>query len=639
MNARPEIDALDASAPGLMGSRHFAPFFWTQALGAFNDNVYKQLLLLLLTFVAVPMHGWDAGLVNNLAAGLFILPFLLFSAWGGALADAVDKRRLIRALKWLELMTMLAAAVMIWFQAFVALLSLLFLAGVQAALFGPVKYAILPQHVPRSRLVNANAWVEMGTFMAILLGTLLAGGLVALPEGISVWAMGATLVLVSLCGLIAGYQVPSAPPVSSHRVTWRPLKLSREVLSSAWRQPRIFRALLGISIFWLLGTSYLTQLPLWVDVIIGGDGGVVSFLLAAFAIGIGLGSLLCARLSAGRLEVGLIPLGALLIALGGFDFAHHSPLGGDETLRGLGELVGEPRLWWMFADLVLIGIGGGLYIVPLYLIVQIGSDEGERARMIAANNVLNALFMILAAGLGILVLSVLGASLNWYFTLIAAISLAVGVTCSVARPRPLLRICIFIALRLGYRLSLEGRRHIPDSGPAIVVCNHVSYMDALMLGGTSPRPLRFMMDSPAYESPWINWFCRIVGAIPVDLDKRSPTDLRRALNEVSMALRNGEVVMLFPEGRLTRDGSVNEFRRGVELILRRDPVPVVPAAISGLWGSWGSYHAGRPFKRWPSRLRRRVRLGFGAPLPATCIDRHHLRLEVVRLKQRLDEQR
>ncbi|ANF59273.1 MFS transporter [Halotalea alkalilenta] len=176
MNVRPEIDALDASAPGLMGSRHFAPFFWTQALGAFNDNVYKQLLLLLLTFVAVPMHGWDAGLVNNLAAGLFILPFLLFSAWGGALADAVDKRRLIRALKWLELMTMLAAAVMIWFQAFVALLSLLFLAGVQAALFGPVKYAILPQHVPRSRLVNANAWVEMGTFMAILLGTLLAGG-------------------------------------------------------------------------------------------------------------------------------------------------------------------------------------------------------------------------------------------------------------------------------------------------------------------------------------------------------------------------------------------------------------------------------------------------------------------------------
>lgn len=626
----------DTAPRSLMRERSFAPFFWTQATGAFNDNLFKQLLLLLLTYVAVPQHGWSAGVVNNLAAGLFILPFLLFSAWGGALADATDKRRLIIGLKWLELVTMALAAIMIWYQLFIPLLALLLLAGVQAALFGPVKYAILPQQVARNRLMGANAWVELGTFIAILAGTVLAGSLTSLPDSWASIAMGGMLVLVSLVGLVSAYLVPPAPAKRETRVGWRPLALSIDVMGIAMRRRRLLNTMLGISLFWFLGTSYLTQLPQWVAREPHGDGSVVSFMLGAFAVGIGLGALICARLSAGRIETGLISLGALLIGVAGLDFAHHGAMHYGDRVYPLLTLMKEWRLWWMFLDLVLIGIGGGLLIVPLYMRLQTESEDEIRSRIIAANNILNALFMVLASGFGVLVLGIIQATLHFYLAFIALLALVGGILLALRYPAPVLRIAIFIALRCGYRMRLYGRQNIPDTGPALVMCNHVSYMDALMLGGTSPRILRFMMDTPAYESRWLNWFCRIAGAIPVDLSKRNPKDVRRALNEVSTALRNGEIVMIFPEGRLTRDGNIGEFRRGIENILKRDPVPVIPAAISGLWGSWGSYRNGRPFKRWPTRFRRKVRLGFGTPVPYTqWNDTRVLRDRVIQLKEEL----
>ncbi|MGJ8522872.1 Lysophospholipid transporter LplT [Carnimonas sp. R-84981] len=624
------------SRRGLMGARFFAPLFWAQACGAFSDNFFKQVLLLLLTYVAVPAYGWDIGIVNNVAAGLFIVPLLLFSGWGGTLADAIDKRTLIRAIKWLELITMSVAALLIWYQAFVGLLLLLFLAGTQAALFGPVKYAILPQQVPRRKLVVANAWVELATFLAILLGIVLAGVLVSLSGWWASVSVSLVLIGVSAAGVVAAYFVPSAPPVEGHKVAIAPVRQSVEVLRTAWQQRRIFNTILGISTFWFLGVSYLTQLPQWVATVVHGSGSVVSFLLAAFAVGIGLGSLLCARLSAGRMELGLIPLGALLIGLAGLDFAYHPAFSDSAQLHSLAELLFSWRLWWMFVDLALIGVGGGLLIIPLYMRLQTSGNDAHRSRIIAANNIINALFMVISALGAAFLLGVLGISLHLYFGLVAALSLSLGILLAVKYPRPVLRICIFIVLRLCYRLKLSGRHNIPDTGPALVMCNHVSYMDALLLGGTSPRLLRFMMDTPAYESPWLNWFCRIAGAIPVDLGKRNPKDLRRALNEVSAALRNGEVVMIFPEGRLTRDGNIAEFRRGVETILKRDPVPVIPAAISGLWGSWGSYRRGRPFKRWPTRFRRKVRLGFGASVPYTqWNDRRVLRDRVLQVKEEL----
>ncbi|WP_227369134.1 MFS transporter [Halomonas sp. M20] len=620
----------------LLTQRRFAPFFWTQALGAFNDNLFKNVLLLLLTFVAVPRHGWDTGLLNNLAAGLFILPFLLFSAWGGSLADRHDKQSLIRRLKLLELATMSVAALAVWFEQFALLLALLFMMGTQSALFGPVKYAILPQHLASTELVRGNAWVNLGTFLAILFGTLLAGLLASLD---GLWARGAiaaTLVGIALAGYLVSLKVPLAPSSSPGQVSWRPVTASVQILRDSWRHPRLFRGLVGISLFWFLGASYLTQLPAWVRDVVHGGETAVSALLAAFALGVGGGALLCARLSAGRLEMGLVPLGALLIGVAGFDLALQPSIVGERL--GLDALGASFGFWRMMLDLALVGVGGGLYIVPLYTLVQLESRDDHRARMIAANNLLNSFFMILAALFGIVMLSVIDLSLHVFFAALAVIALAAGAVILASNPRAVLRLIIFALMHVLYRLSFSGRTCIPTQGAALVVCNHVSFMDALVLGGACPRPLRFLMDRPIYESPWLNWFFRIAGAIPVDSDRRDPGGVRRALDEVSLALRNGEVVMLFPEGRLTRTGDIGRFRRGIDIILSRDAVPVVPAALAGLWGSWTSNCGGPALGKPPRRFRARVVLAFGAPVSAEQANSSVLESKVRELKEAAEEQ-
>lgn len=620
--------------PRLLTQRRFAPFFWTQALGAFNDNVFKNVLLLLLTFVAVPRYGWDTGLLNNLAAGLFILPFLLFSAWGGLLADRLDKQRLVRRLKLLELVTMCVAAVAVWYEAYLLLLALLFMMGTQSALFGPVKYAILPQHLSATELVKGNAWVSLGTFLSILLGTLLAGLLAALDGA---WARGAiavTLVSLALLGCLASLWVPSAPASQTGTVQWRPWRGACEVMRDAWREPRVFRALLGISLFWFLGACYLTQLPAWTRDVVHGNEAVVSALLAAFALGVGAGALLCARLSAGRLEVGLVPAGAMIFGLAGLDMGLSQPLTGNDS--GLAALSLVPAFWHQMFDLAAIGLGGGLYIVPLYTLIQLESRDEHRARMIAANNILNALFMVLAAAFGVAMLSLAETSLNAFMLALSAISLTLAVAILCCVPRPVLRLSIFVLIRVLYRLRFRGRQAVPARGAALVVCNHVSFMDALILGGGCPRPLRFLMDRPIYESRWLNWFFRIAGAIPVDSERCDPGGVRRALDEVSHALRQGEVVMLFPEGRLTPDGQVHRFRRGIDIILARDPVPVVPAGLAGLWGSWTSNRDGKALTKWPRRFRARVALVFGEPIPAGQATRAAMERHVIELKRKAE---
>lgn len=620
----------------LLARRRFAPFFWTQALGAFNDNLFKNVLLLLLTFVAVPRYGWDTGLLTNLAAGLFILPFFLFSAWGGTLADHLDKQRLVRRLKLLELVTMLAAAVAVWFELFALLLGLLFMMGTQSALFGPVKYAILPQHLAATELVKGNAWVNLGTFVSILLGTLLAGVLASLDGALGRAAIALALVAVALAGLVASFGVPPAPPSASGRVAWRPLSGTLEVMRDGLRQRRLRLALIGISFFWFLGACYLTQLPAWVRDVAHGEEGAVSFLLGAFALGVGAGALLCARLSAGRLELGLVPLGVLVIGVAGIELAGTAVPA--QASLPLVSLLGSTEFWRMSTLLALVGLGGGLYSVPLYTLMQLASPEAQRARMIAANNILNALFMIGSALFGIVVLSLLSLSLATLFYCLGWAALLVGIGLLIRNPRPALRLLIFVLVRLVYRLRFRDRHHIPATGPALVVCNHVSFMDALVLGGACPRPLRFMMDRPIYESPWLNWFFRIAGAIPVDSDRRDPGGVRRALDEVSRALCHDEVVMIFPEGRLTPDGEVHAFRRGLELVLARNPVPVVPAALGGLWGSWTSNCGGKALTKWPRRVRARVILAFGEPVNAREATRGLLETRVRALKQRADEE-
>ncbi|GGY08204.1 MFS transporter [Litchfieldella qijiaojingensis] len=593
--------------------RRFAPLFWTQSLGAFNDN-FLRMVLLLLAWKSVSPRDWELGPIPGLAAAGFILPCLVFSSWGGVLGDRLDKHRLIRRLKLLELAVALGAMVAVWFENAAMLLVFLLLMGWQSALAGPVKYAILPQHLAPTELVSGNAWIGVGTFVALLAGVLLALSMATWPTHWARVAVMLTLVGVASLGLLVSFAVPVAPARDRISENWHPWRSNHEVLRQALREKHLFPAMLGVAIFWFLVTCMLLLLLIWVRDDFAGSGEAFSLLLVAFVLGVGVGSFLCAHFSAGRLEVGLVSLGALLAGAASLYLASLAPVAASaEEFTGL---LSSGHFWQMFFGFMLVGIGAGLYSVPLYTLVQMLSREERRARMLGAVNMFNALAVALALVYGGAILAWRDVGLRGAIAGLGLMILVVGIVLLLRRPRPVLRLLVFALVHVFYRLRFRGRHHIPARGPALVVCNHVSFMDALVLGGASPRPLRFLMDQPIYESPWLNWWFRIVGAIPVDSDRRDPGNVRRALSEVSHALRQGEVVMLFPEGRLTPDGEIQGFRRGLDMILARDPVPVVPAGLAGLWGSWTSHHGGRALTKWPRRFRARVALSFGEPLSA-----------------------
>ena len=375
----------------------FAPFFVTQFLGAFNDNLFKNALVVLLTFHAASWTTIAPELLTNLAAGIFILPFFIFSATAGQLADKYDKAKLARLVKVLEMSIMGIAALGFFMHSLAILLGALFFLGLHSTLFGPVKYAILPQHLHEDELVGGNALVESGTFVAILLGTL-AGGLLAGIGGHPGWVALAGL-LVAAAGFVASCGIPAAPAPAPE------LALNLNPLSETWRnigfvrQNRtVFLAILGISWFWLYGALFLAQFPVYAKNVLGGDELSVTLLLAIFTVGIGLGSMLCEKLSGKHVEIGLTPLGSIGLTLFGSDLFFASPamLPIDAPLA-ITSLLGQPEIWRVLFDLFALGVFGGFFIVPLYVLLQIRSEPLHRARIIAANNILNALFMVVGA--------------------------------------------------------------------------------------------------------------------------------------------------------------------------------------------------------------------------------------------------
>lgn len=380
----------------LLRERRFLPLFVTQFLGALNDNVFKNALVVLLTFQASEWTALSPGILANLAAGIFILPFFVFSGTAGQLADKLDKARIARLVKVLEILIILVAGVGFAAHSLALLLTALFLLGCHSTLFGPVKYAILPQHLHAGELIGGNALIEAGTFVAILLGTL-AGGLLA-AAGDTLWITFASLA-IAVAGYLVSRQIPSAPPPDPGlRVQPNPLIETWHVLGHARKDDRVWAAILGISWFWLYGALFLAQFPAYAKDVLGGGELAVTLLLAVFTIGIGAGSLACERLSRGRLGPLLVPLGAIGLTVFGVDVAFASP---DTPLAAaplpLGVLLGFWSTWHVLVDLLLLGVFGGFLIVPLYTLMQERSLASHRARVVAANNVLNALFMVVGA--------------------------------------------------------------------------------------------------------------------------------------------------------------------------------------------------------------------------------------------------
>ena len=602
----------------LLLQRRFGPFFATQFLGAFNDNVFRNALIVLIAFQVSDDSSPEV--LINVAAGLFILPFFLFSATFGQLADKLDKARLIRITKLLEMLIMLAAAAAFIIGNLGLLIGLLFLMGIQSALFGPVKYSILPQQLNDAELVGGNGLVESGTFLAILLGTLTGGLLIGTTNGAQ-W-VGMTLLAVAASGVATSRWVPPTTPAVPD------LKINLNSLTETWRiyqflrgNRTVFLSILGISWFWLLGALYLAQLPLYAKAVLGANEQVVTLLLVLFSVGIGIGSLLCERLSGGKVELGLVPFGSIGLTVFGIDLFFTPNMANADVLVGAQAFLQQPGSWRLLIDILGIGVFGGFYIVPLYALIQQRSAASHRSRVIAGNNIMNALFMVGGSIFAVVALGS-GLSIDSLFLALALMNAAVAVYIYSLVPEFTMRFMTWILIHVLYRIDKEGLEHIPDKGPALLVCNHVSFVDAMVIGGCCPRPVRFVMYYKIFNVPILNFIFRTARAIPIAGFKEDPKLLERAYDEIAAALDAGEVVCIFPEGQITRSGELNPFRPGVEKILDRNPVPVVPLALRGLWGSFFSRRYGTAMMSIPRRFLSRIALVAGpslAPESATAL--------------------
>lgn len=604
---------------GLLRERRFLPFFCTQFLGAFNDNVYKNALVILLAFHAASLTAINPGTLVNLCAGLFILPFFLFSATAGQIADKYDKASIIRYVKLLEIAIMFAGAAGFFFQNVALLMAVLFLMGLHSTIFGPVKYSILPQHLRPTEIVGGNGLVEMGTFLAILLGTILGGLLVAQAQ--FALYVSATVVSIAVLGYLASRAIPAAPPAAPDlKINWNPLTESWANLQFTRRNRTVFLSVLGVSWFWFYGATLLTQLPNYCKEVLGGNEQVATVMLAVFSLGVGSGSLFCERLSGHKVEIGLVPFGSIGLSVFALDLFFASPVGGGAALIGAAEFLARAGSARILFDLVMIGVFGGFYIVPLYALIQTRSERSHQSRIIAGNNILNALFMVASAALSALLLYA-GYTIPQIFLAIGLLNALVAVYIYTLVPEFLMRFLIWLLMHTVYRLEKRGLENIPDEGAALIVCNHVSFVDALIIVAASRRPIRFVMDHQIFRMPVLSFIFRTGRMIPIAPRKENPLLLERAYEEIDAALRAGDLVGIFPEGRITDTGDLYPFKPGVTRILARTPVPVVPLALRGLWGSFFSRIDGRAMSR-PARLRpwRKVALVGGdvvAPPQAT----------------------
>jgi len=621
----------DANQFALLRQRRFGPFFWVQFLGAGNDNLFKFAFTVLVTY-QLQLPWLPPAMAGLVIGALFILPFVLFSATSGQLADKLEKSRLIRFVKTLEIAIMAAAGLGFMTANAPLLLGCVFLMGLHSTLFGPVKFAYLPQHLSERELTGGNGMVEMGTFVAILLGSLAGGLLIAIPQ-IGPATVAVACFGVALAGRAVAQAVPHSPATDpALRINWNPFTETWRNLMLARQDIVVFRSLLGISWMWFFGAVFLANFPAFAKTVLHGDPQVASLLLVVFSVGVGTGSLLCEVVSRRHVEIGLVPAGAIGMSVFAIDLYFASRGLPAVAEQGLGAFLAQPAHWRVIADLFLLAASAGLYSVPMYALIQLRSQPSHRARIIAANNILNALFMI-TSSLGAGAMLGAGFSVPEVFLATALLNVLVGAYIFLLVPEYLLRFVAFLLSRLIYRFDVRGDQHLPTSGAAVVVCNHVSYVDALLLMAASPRPLRFIMDHRIFAVPVLGWLFRLAKAIPIAPEREDARAYAAAFEAADRVLAEGDLLCIFPEGAITRDGQLQPFQGGVMKILKRRPVPVVPVALHNLWGSFFSRIEGgtamvRPLRRG---LFSRVGLVAGPALAPEGLSPEALRQQVAAL--------
>jgi hypothetical protein len=613
----------------LLAQRRFLPFFSAQALGAFNDNLYKNVLVILVTYGATRFTDIDPYLLTNLAGGLYILPYVMFSGIAGEIADRFDKALVLKIVKAAEILIMALAGVGFALHDVSILLASLFLMGVHSTFFSPAKYGLLPEVLRDIELVGGNALLETGTFLAILLGTLAAGVLASQGDlGVVVTAVIAVATAGFLISLAIPQRRPAAPDL---RIEWRLWASTWDNVRIAFRSRVVFLSLLGISWFWFYGALVLAQLPLYAKEVLGGNEQVVTLLLVVFSLGVGLGSLLCERLSGHKVEIGLVPFGSIGLTVFAIDLYVASPVAPASATLDAAQFLAQPGAWRPLLDLALIGVFGGFFIVPLYALVQQRTPRDATSRVIAANNILNAIFIVAAAVFGALVLKS-GLTIPGLLLTAGIMNAFVAAYIYGLVPEFLLRFICWMLIHFVYRLDKRDIDNIPDDGPALLLCNHVSFADALVISAACRRPIRFIMESSIFKTPVLGAIFRGMKAIPVAPARQDPEVYERAFEIVARELRDGNLVCIFPEGRLTVDGEIGEFRPGMMRILKETPVPVVPLALSGLWHSMFSRKEKSLWRRRPHGIWRKIALRAGAPVDSSQVTAAGMREQVMALR-------
>ncbi|MYM25735.1 MFS transporter [Duganella sp. FT135W] len=623
----------------LLKQRRFAPFFWTQFLGAFNDNLFKTALVVIITFDALSWTTLSPSVVTNLIPGLFILPYVLFSATAGQLADKFEKSSLTRFVKWLELGIMCVAGIGWVTHHLWLLIAAVVGMGVHSTLFGPVKYAYLPQQLKPEELIGGNGVTEMGTFVGILMGELLGAVLVVQqPHGLLLEA--AATVCVAAMGLVTAYRIPLSPaPAPELKISWNFIGESIRNINFSRKNRSVFLSMLGNSWFWFYGALVLAQFPVYAKDYLHGDHGAFVMLLTVFSLGVGSGSLLCERLSGHKVEIGLVPFGSIGLTVFGIDL-YFASLAFSSTAAAASAgvhldafaLLAQHGMWRILFDVLMIGMFGGFFIVPLFALIQLRCDPAHISRTIAGMNILNALFMVAAAGLAIVLLGQ-GLTIPQLFLVTALLNAAVAIYIFSLVPEFLMRFLAWLLIHTIHRVQVVDAARIPAEGAAVLVCNHVSYVDAIVIGAASPRPIRFVMDHRIFKLPLLGWIFRTARAIPIAPAKEDPWLMEKAYIDIAQALHEGDLVCIFPEGQLTRTGDINEFKGGVAKIIERTKVPVIPMALRGLWGHLLSRNQENVFERvFRKGLRSRLSLAVGTPVAPQDVSPDDLKQRVAALR-------
>lgn len=621
----------------LLRERRFAPLFWVQFLGAANDNIFKFAFTLLATYAAQKWGGVEPYFAGFLIGALFIAPFVLFSATSGQLADKLEKSWFIRRVKDAEIVVMVIGAAGLALQSAPLVYAAIFLLGLQSTVFGPVKYSYLPQHLNAHEVTGGNGMVEMGTFVAILLGTIGGGLLIGQFGDRGAFATAGAVLLIAVLGRVAAQFVPHSPAADPGlRINWNPFSETWTNLKIAHGDVAVFNSIIGISWLWFFGSIFLTSFTPFARTNLGGNESVVTFLLAVFSIGIGAGSLACERLSGRRVEIGLVPFGSIGMTVFAVDLYFASVAFAPMTNGTLNQFLASPGALRIVIDLALLALFAGLYSVPLYALIQTRADRARVARIVAANNILNAVFMVVASVAATALLGA-GLSIPQLFLVTALMNAAVALYIYRLVPEFLLRFLAWVLSHSLYRVRSINTDSIPAEGAAVLACNHVSFVDAVLIMGVSPRPIRFVMDHRIFKIPLMNWFFKNAKAIAIAPAREDPKMLERANQRIDAALAEGDLVCIFPEGKITFDGELSPFKQGVQKIVERVPVPVYPMALRGLWGSFFSRYGGAAFSRpVEARLRRglrsKVELVVGEPLPPDQVTPELLMARVAALR-------